>query len=564
MEFEIKKLISEAIKNLGLTEIDFSVGYPDHLAHGDYASNVALVAARTSGKNPREVAELIKAALDKDKNESIDKIEIAGPGFLNFYLSKKFFSDQIKTTEFPSGPKGQRVLIEYTDPNPFKEFHIGHLMSNTIGESIARLHEFSGAEVRRANYQGDVGLQVAKAIWGKLNDSNASWGQAYVSGTGAYEKDEKSKKEIAELNKKIYERSNPAVNKLYDQGKKESLENFEKMYERLGTKFDYYFFESEVGPFGKEIVEKNLGRIFKKSEGAVIFPGEEHGPAPALTGSGRLHTRVFITKEDLPTYEAKELGLAKIKYDTYPYDQSIVVTANEINDYFRVLLAAMEMVFPELAAKTSHIGHGMMRFASGKMSSREGVVISAETLIDEVKARVRQKMAERKVGKEKWSTSNVDHLVEQIAIGAIKYSILKQSIGHDIVFDFDKSISFEGDSGPYLQYAFARTQSLLEKARSQKLVVSSSSELVERSEPERLLHRFAEIAQRAQKEHAPQLVVTFLTTLAGSFNSYYAKNKIVDEVNPETSQYRLALSAAVGAILKTGLWLLGIQAPGRM
>ncbi|MBI2099970.1 MAG: arginine--tRNA ligase [Candidatus Vogelbacteria bacterium] len=501
---------------------------PKDLSHGDYMTSATL-----ASDNPRAEAEEIVAKLQSVKHPMLDKIEVAGPGFINFYLAPQVFADEIQKVisekeNYGKGEnlKGQRVIIEYTDPNPFKEFHLGHLMSNTVGEAISRLIEFSGAEVRRACYQGDVGLHVAKTLWA---------GGDYALGSKKYDEDESAKTAIQEINKKLYDRSDDKINQIYDEGKKLSLEKFEQIYRQLGTKFDFYFFESQTGEFGKQVVEENIGKVFEKSAGAIVFRGDE---------KAGLHTRVFINSEGLPTYEAKELGLAKIKYDKYPYDQSVVVTGNEINVYFRVLLEAMSLVFPELAAKTKHVSHGMLRLPGGKMSSRTGNVITAESLISEVAKSARGQ--------------------EAVAVAAIKYSILKQSPGKDIIFDLGKSLSVAGDSGPYLQYAYVRAKSVLAKAGSQGPTLGQILKvgpLDLPSQVERLLIHFPEITARAAREFAPNYVITYLIELASAFNAYYAKNKII---GGENESYQLALTAAVAQVLQNGLWLLGIAAPEKM
>lgn len=546
---ELKKIISEACEQAGFGAVEVKLEHPDDLTKGDYASNIALILAKQVGQTPPEVAEKIKTNLPS--NSLIKKIEVAGPGFLNFFLTEQFFTDQVKAALAQGESygqnedvKGYKVMVEYTDPNPFKLFHIGHLMSNTIGEAISRIAEASGAEVKRACYQGDVGMHVAKAIYGLQNNQDLS--AAYAFGAQAYEESESAKAQIVELNKKIYNRSDETVNKLYDAGRAESLKQFEVIYQKLGTKFDFNFFESEVAEFGKELVEQNIDKVFTKSDGAVVYVGEQDG----------LHTRVFINSEGLPTYEAKELGLAKIKYDKYPYDYSIVVTANEITEYFKVLLSALKKIFPDLASKTRHVPHGMLRLPSGKMSSRTGDVITAESLITEVKEKIKTKVAEAK------KESNLtETALEQVAIGAIKYSILKQDITKDIIFDLEKSISFEGSSGPYLQYTYTRTQSVLAKAKEEGLV-TDLTQVESPGSVERLLARYPEIVYKAGENLAPHHLVTYLTELAGAFNAYYAGNKIAS--GEGASGYRLALTDAVGQTLKNGLDLLGIGAPERM
>lgn len=548
---EIRKTIEEALAELGLPSADFALEHPSDLAHGDYAANVALVLAKLENKNPGELAEQIVSKIDETKPEWLDKTAVAGPGFINFYLSADFLTDSLtevieRGESYGQGEhaKGMKTLVEYTDPNPFKEFHIGHLMSNAVGESISRIIAANGAEVKRACYQGDVGMHVAKAIYGLK--AGKSLNEAYAFGAQAFEADEAAKQAIQDLNKKIYERSDEAVNKLYDTGKKESLEKFEKIYQKLDTKFDLYFLESESGIFGKQVIEENKS-VFKEGEGgAIVYAGEQDG----------LHTRVFINSEDLPTYEAKELGLAKIKYDQYPYDYSVVVTGNEIKEYFKVILSAMKRVFPELAAKTRHVTHGMLRLPSGKMSSRTGDVITAENLIAEVTAKIKSKL------KESEKAGNLDDkTLEQVAIGAIKYSILKQDSSKDIIFDLDKSISFEGSSGPYLQYTFARTQSVLEKAKTENIQPGLANPEAP-GELEHLVYRYPEVVARAGEFLAPHLITTYLTELAGAFNAYYANNQIVSV--ELCSAYRVALTGAVGQILANGLNLLAIATPAKM
>ncbi|MBI2100963.1 MAG: arginine--tRNA ligase [Candidatus Vogelbacteria bacterium] len=527
--------------------------YPE-LARGDYATAWPLKAARQLGQSPLVLARSLAAKLETARPAFVRRLEAVPPGFVNVWLTTVFFRqnlEQIIKTSADYGRgnlyAGQKVLVEYTDPNPFKEFHIGHLMSNTIGEALSRLIEWQGAEVKRACYQGDVGLHAAKAIYGKSKvkgQKAEAWGQAYVLGAQAYDNDETAKQEIIKLNRKIYDRSDPATNRLYDQGRQASLDYFETIYRQLGTKFDFYFFESASGPIGKKIVEENLGRVFEKSAEAVVFRGERRDTS--------LHTRVFLTTEGLPTYEAKELGLAKLKSESYPHDLSLVVTGNEIKDYFQILLKALELIYPKLAAQTQHRPHGILRLPTGKMSSRTGAVITAERLIEEVKSKLVSKIGDR------------DYDVEAVALGAIKYAILKQAPGRDIIFNLDKSLSLAGDSGPYLQYTIVRARAVLAKAAAANLVPDPSQPESGDFKLERLLYRFPAAARRAAENDAPNLLVTYLVSLAASFNYFYAEKIIIDQATPAISKYRLALTAAAAAVLANGLSLLAIPIPERM
>ncbi|MBI1999273.1 MAG: arginine--tRNA ligase [Parcubacteria group bacterium] len=557
---KLKNLVRETLEQLAVDAGDVRLEHPADFSLGDFSTNAAMAGGKRTGRDPKELAEEIVAELNKKKDEDIEKIEVAGPGFINFRLSQKFFAGQVaevlkKRDDFGKNDllAGKKIMVEYTDPNPFKEMHIGHLVPNAIGESLSRIIAFSGARMERANYQGDVGLHVAKAIWHFLNAEKditsekdldgLALGVDYAAGTRAYEENDANKAAIEEVNRKIYDGSDAGVNEVYQRGRARSLELFEELYERLGTKFDHYFFESETGPVGKGIVESHP-EVFAESDGAIVFRGEEHG----------LHTRVFINSDGLPTYEAKELGLLKKKAGEFPFDVSIAVVGNEIKEYARVVKRAAELSLPELGSKMLFVTNGMLRLPSGKMSSRTGEVISAESVLDAVAERLAPKLQEARI-------ANADELKDPVAVGAVKYSILKQRTGRDIIFDFDKSLSFEGDSGPYLQYTHARARSVLEKARGLGMEADVSFRR-DVGIVEKLLCRFPEVVERAAKEYEPHYITTYVTELAGAFNSFYAQERIVDA--GDKAPYRIALTDAVAVTIKNGLYLLGIAAPEKM
>lgn len=562
MQEEIRKAIQAVLGELGITDIDFVVEHPADMSHGDYATNAALVCSKQLGKSPREIAEQFCTSL-VGRIQNVESISIAGPGFINFTLSRDFFREKIAgILAHPdawgrnNSWSGKKVLVEYTDPNPFKEFHVGHLFTNTVGESIARLFMMSGAEVKRLNYGSDVGLHVAHAIWGMRElgitaDSTFTardLGRAYAHGATAYKnEDPRAVQEIRDINKKIYERDDAELNVLYDKGRAVSISYFKEMYAILDSEFDAQFFESEVAGPGKALVLAHPD-LFPQSDGAYIFEGEKYG----------LHTRVFLNKEGLPTYEAKELALAKLKEERLgTYDYSVISTANEITEYFKVLKQAMSFIYPELAEKTEHIGHGMVRLADGKMSSRTGNVIAAIDFIEEVADAAAAKMDEG--GK----TAPTEELARDIAIGAIRYATLHGSISQNSVFDKEKALSFEGDSGPYLQYTHARIVSVLEKAAGVGVtphtdVVPEDAYLIEKH-----LYQFEEVVKEALDDRAPHKVAVYLTELAGAFNAFYGNEKIADG-GDTYAPYKAAIADAVRITLKNGLWVLGIKAPEKM
>lgn len=590
---KLKNAIETALKNLGIDGVSFDISHPTELSHGDYATNVAMVSIKNATeiflemvknatpenfpkrqalfgdgvRTPKILAEKICDEIKKQLPELT--VEIAGPGFINFKLAPEFFNQSIQEildqeNEFGKNTElqGKKIMMEYTQPNPFKPFHIGHLMSNAIGESLARVIEFSGADLIRANYQGDVGLHVAKAIYGLQQkgrpDTTLSIpaqaqyiGECYSWASNEYETNPDVKPVVDVINKAVYERTDIAINELYDWGRELTLDAFEEIYKILGTKFDYYFFESDMALIGREVVAEGLTKgVFEKSEGAIVFPGEKYDSS--------LHTRVFITSQGLPTYDAKEIGLALTKFAKEPdLYKSITDTAVEQKGVIGVAYEAIYQLRPELRGKLDHVMHGMMRLSSGKMSSRKGNIITGESLINDA----------REMALEKMKTETVDSYAEELAsnigVAAIKYSILRSSPGSDIVFDFEKAITFDGDSGPYLQYTHARISSMLEKASdmnmSPKLLAGQTI-----TDLEKYLYRFPEIVAQSLENYAPNYIATYLIETARLFNSFYGANKIIDTENTDVSSHRLAIARATQIVLKNGLWLLGIVAPERM
>lgn len=586
---DFKKHIEKNLQQI-LSEMKFTISpkveHPTVESHGDYTTNIAMQAFKQitsetpgikmhtdyglGGSSAKDMAEKIAEEYRQLNDEVVERVEVAGPGFINFFLSKDALLNGLKQFDGGMGSslKSKKIMIEYTDPNPFKEFHIGHLFTNAVGETLARLFESQGAEVKRANYQGDVGMHVAKAIWGikrTLEQDNLEFsdveaqslaerasflGRAYAVGAVAFEEDEKAKAEIVELNKKIYQQDEE-VKEIYQKGKSWSLEAFEQIYKRLGTKFDFYYFESDTGKVGEQYVRDHIkDGVFEESQGAIIFPGEKHG----------LHSRVFINSQGLPTYEAKDLGLAETKYKDFAYDESYIVTGNEIKDYFKVIIKALSLINPDLGSKVRHIAHGMVRLPSGKMSSRTGKVIKGEWLLDEAKNKLLSSYPEM---------GGV--VADKVAVGAIKWALLKSQIGSDITFDFEQSLSFEGDSGPYIQYTYARTQSVLARGKGQGESKKKTSPLTLDALPLnseelallRYYYRYPEVIEQAAKTYAPNLLANYLFELAQKFNHFYNTNRIL-EAEDGQKELRLALTKTVGGILQSGLALLGIEAPERM
>jgi len=551
MKAVLKEKIKEVLTMLGIEGVEPVMEHPADFSHGDFATNVAMVAAKDAGMNPRELAKKIVQELGTIEIENVEKIEVAGPGFINFHLSRNYYASVLQNTSIETWGRNdslqdRRVLIEKSAPNLFKPFHVGHLLNISIGESLSRLNRFSGADVTDVAYPSDISLGVAKAVWSILKNNKedelsiAAMGEAYVDGTQQYGESEKAKKEIDAINIALNKKEKGDAWRVYETGRKLNLEYFEAITKRLGSEFAGMFFESTSGEIGKEIVLKNVPGVFEESQGAVIFKGEAYG----------LHTRVFITSQGLPVYESKDIGLLKQKFDTYHPDISIVITDVEQKQYFEVIKKAASLINETWGRNSVYWQHGRLRFVGGKVSSRYGNVPLAEELIEQVKAIVSEKQSR--------GDKNVS---EHVAIAALKYAFLRSGSGKNIVFDFEQSIAVDGDSGPYLQYTHARAVSVLEKAGEAMMINHSSLVPKEVAEFERLLPRFPAVVERAAFEYEPHHVTTYLTELASSFNSWYAKERILGDTH---EAYKLMLTRAFATTMKNGLWLLGIEAPERM
>lgn len=554
MRTELEGIIAAACQELFGQSVNVQLTRPE-AEFGDFATNIALQLSKTIGKNPREVAETIAGHLSHD---SINKIDIAGPGFINIWLNDQALISLAQT--LPSQTHaGKTAVAEYSDPNPFKVLHAGHLYTTLVGDAVASLLEHAGAKVHRVNFGGDVGLHVAKAMWGIIQElggeqpekleairaaDRPAWISArYVEGNEAYETDKKAKTEIIEINKKVYSLHtdndhDSLFAQIYWTCRQWSYEGFDELYKRLQVDaFEKYYPESQTTQKGVELAEQALNRgILEKSDGAVVFKGDDDG----------LHTRVFLNSEGLPTYETKDLGLAATKWQDYQPDINVIITANDIEQYMKVVLRVVQNFHPEIAERTIHLTHGMVKLAGGaKMSSRKGNILQANDILGAAETAAKQ--------------ANPDNSYDTV-LAAVKYAFLKNRIGGDIIYDPNESVALEGNSGPYLQYAHARARSILRKADKTPETTIAALEQNERSLM-RKIGEFAEVVERATSELMPHHICTYLYELAQTFNSFYEHNRVIGD---DREAVRLQLVAYYADTLKAGLQLLNIQAPEQM
>lgn len=567
MKNELEEQISQTVKELFDEDVKVELTRPDD-KFGDYSTNVTLSLAQKTGKNPREIGETLAAKLRDNLGEQVKEISLAGPGFINLRLS-----DQALASGLNKSPaklyENKTIVAEYSDPNPFKVLHAGHLYTSIVGNSIANLLAAADGNVHRVNFGGDVGLHVGKTMWGivhhaggesldeaaakyyvleevaakPLNERAANMGERYVEGNNAYENNEQAKEQIVAFNTRVYKLHEDNDHdsdfaQIYWTCREWSYQYFKDFYNQIGiAPFEKFYPESETAPLGVATVKEQLSKgVYEESEGAVVFKGEPYG----------LHTRVFINSRGLPTYEGKEVGLIMKKWDDYHFDKSFVITGNDIVGYMQVVMKSVEQFEPEMVKRSQHLTHGQVKLAGGvKMSSRKGNLLLADDILDSASE------AAKKLGEQNGT---------DVAYAAVKYAFLKNRIGGDIIYDPQESVSLEGNSGPYLQYAHARACSILAKAGS-----SGEGELKDLNPGERSLLRkiteFSEIVEKASQELMPHHVCTYIYELAQEFNRFYEHNRVIGD---ERAGLRLKLVASYADTLKNGLELLAISAPDKM
>ena len=550
--------------------VDVDLTKPPKPEMGDFAF-ACFATAKEQGKNPAEVARELAEKLNAERetgNGMIADIKAFGP-YVNFFLDPATVAETVLDAindaygHIGAG-KGKEIIVEFGCPNPLKAMHLGHLKNLITGEAVSRVLENAGHNVIRVNYQGDVGMQIAKAVWGimdwkeefvamqkaSLSERVEFLGKAYAHGATMYEEDEAIKQEIIAYNDQVYERSSDEVNEVYTKARQWSLDYFETIYAKLGARFDEYYFESEMFVRGVEIVKEYQAKgIFRESEGAIIFPGSEHG----------LHDRVFINSKGFPTYEAKELALAEMRGKKHQGVPVIHVVGKEQTEYFNVVFAAMRAMGWEQGNIDQHLPGGFLQLkGEQKMSSRKGNVITGEELLNMVRTQVEELMNNSEIAKDHGEKS--DNMLDIITDAALTYSMLKADIRKDIAFDLKESISTQGDSGPYLLYIVARINSILGKAEGER-GKGKVPDTIHPTEKALLLTlaEFPSITEKSAVELDPSHIARYIFGLAQQFNGFYEHCPVVKEENVVTKQFRLSLISSIRTVMVRGLDILGIQ-----
>ena len=581
----LTKLISDSL-GAPLLETDLIIQRTKPEFEGDYTL-VLFGLSKKYKRNPDELGQMLGEAICLQHPNLINKFNLI-KGFLNLSIHPdywlQFLNSTYSNTSYGQHEyAGNRVLVEYSSPNTNKPLHLGHLRNIFLGWSIAEILKYSGADVTKTCVVNDRGIHICKSMiaWqafanGATPASTGKKGDHFVG--DYYVKFNEAYKEQVEqlmregLSAAEAEKSAPIMKQTqqllldWEAGKKEVLELWEKMnqwvyegfdstYQTIGADFQKTYYESQTYLLGKQFVEQGLqtGVFYKKEDGSIWID---------LTPEG-LDEKLVLRKDGTSVYITQDLGLAEQKYLEYRYDQSIYVIADEQNYHMKVLELILQKLGKSYAKGIYHLSYGMVELPSGRMKSREGTVVDADDLIAEMLQVAKEKTEE--LGKVKdFSESELSSLYHTLAMGALKFYLLRVDPKKKMVFNPQESIDFQGFTGPFVQYTYARIRSILRK--EMPAADSNLSISLEKEEKELLvsLEQFPSILTQAVEEHNPSVIANYTYSIAKLFNTFYTQHSIMQAPTPAQKQLRLRLAQLTGQVIKNGLSLLGIEVPERM
>ena len=552
--------------------------HPENAEHGDYSTNVALVLAKKLGKNPKEVAELIIGKLKIENWKFLDRVEVAGPGFINFFLSKGYFlQESLKIIEqknkYGAGKEKKKIIVEYSSPNIAKSFGIGHLRSTIIGQAIYNLYKFLGYKCIGINYPGDWGTPHGKILYQleeKLLKGKSANERKEILDTLTIEDLESlyvefhqnttpQMEEGARLWFKKLEQRDKEARGLWKKTREVSFKEFERIYDLLDVKIDHVigesFFEDKMEEVISDFKKKGLA---KESQGALIVPFPNDVLPPAM----------LLKSDGATTYFTRDLANMKYRISKWKPDSIVIETGVEQTLHFQQVFFASKLIGYAKDEELVHVSHGLYRTKEGKFSTRKGQTIHLEKVLGEAVDKARE-IIEQSETTRGLSEQEKIGVAKAVGIGGIKYNDLSQHPSGDIVFDWDKILNLKGNAAPYLQYTYARCKSILRKAKvlklnSVKLKLSLTRLSTEEVSILRLLYRFEEIVREAAEKFSPNLVCNFVFDLAQRYNLFYNTNPVLKAETEEAKNFRLLLTASVAQVIKNSLSLLGIAVPERM
>lgn len=563
---EIAKAISK-VTNIEEKQLKEYIEIPPNSDLGDY-SFPCFRLAKDLRKAPPAIAEDIKANMEID-NRIIERMEIVG-GYLNIYINKATLAENVlkevydKKEKYGSSNigKGRNVVIDYSAPNIAKPFHIGHLRSTVIGGALYKIYNFVGYNSVGINYLGDWGLQFGKVMagydmWKDEYDFEKSEIQALLKIYVRFNQEEKDNPELTEKAREYFKRLEDGNEKEVEMWKwirTTSLENYQKTYDLLNSKFDSYngeaYYNDKMEPVVKELEEKGL---LKESEGAKIVDLEEYDMPPCI----------IITSAGTTIYATRDLASLKERMKRYDFAKAVYVVGNEQRLHFKQVFKVLELMgYEDYAKNCIHVPFGLVVDKDGeKIGSRKGNSVALEDILKEAIQKVEKIIEEKNPELE-----DKAEVARKVGVGAIIFNDLANSRIKDEIFDWDMLLNFQGETGPYIQYIYVRTNSVLEKAGYMPEINKVDfSKLQEKQAVEtiKLLYRFNEFVESAAQKNEPSIVSRYLIDVAQSFSGFYNEHKIITE-DKAVQDARLALTYAVGNVLKTGVTLLGMEMPNKM
>ena len=561
---QVVNCISEVVPSLEKKEIERLVEIPPNYDMGDYAFPCFRL-AKEFKKAPNLIAEELVKKISG--GEYFTEVRNVGP-YINFFVNIEKLTETVlesiakEKEKFGSTDigKGKKVLVEFSSPNIAKPFHIGHIRSTVIGNSLYKIFKFQGFDAEALNHLGDYGTQFGMLIaaykkWGDREvieaDPINELLKLYVRFNKEAEKDESLRDEARHWFKELEDGENQEAIELWQWIRDISLKEFNKVYDMLGIKFDSYKGESFYSDKMKKVIEEMKEKgMLKESEGAMIVDLEPYDMPPAL-----------ITKSDGSTlYATRDIAAAMYRKEHYDFYKNIYVVASEQNLHFKQWIKVVELMGYDWAKDCIHVPFGMVSLEEGKLSTRQGKVVFLEDVLNKAVESTLAIMEERNPDLE-----NKEEVAKQVGIGAVMFQELFNNRIKDYVFSWEKLLSFEGETGPYVQYTHARANSLLEKGEFSLETKINYSLLTENDEINliRLLYKFPEIVIDAMEKLEPSFITRHITEISKAFNKFYNSCPILS-VEEELKDARLMLVFATKTVIKTGLALLGIEAPNRM
>jgi len=558
MKQRVIDLLKKEVK-LNEEEISRLISVPPTIEMGDF-SFPCFSLAKIEKKSPILIAETIAEKLRKDltKNSEISNID-AKAGYVNFFLNKNMLATSVidkilkEKEKYGKSKEGLRMMVEFASPNTNKPLHLGHLRNLSIGESVSRIIDFSGDKIIKSSINNDRGVHICKSMvaydeFGKNKQpdkkSDHFVGDFYVMFAKKAKEDPSYEEKALEYLKK-WEEGDKKIISLWKKMNKWALDGFKETYKLFGISFDKEYYESEIYKEGKEIVQQGLDKgIFSRREDGAVFINLE---------KENLGEKVLLRPDGTSIYITQDLYLAVLKDKEYKLDGSIYVVGNEQEYHFKVLFSILKKLGYNFANKLTHLSYGMVELPEGKMKSREGTVVDADDLIANVQNLSKEEIEKRY---KDLSKKEIEERSLKISLAAIKYTLLKTDIKNNMMFNPKESISFEGNTGPYLLYSYARANSIVKKVEKK----AKESKIIDLKEQEikliKELENFPQIVKKAYNDLAPNLIANYAFDLSQSFNEFYHACPVLG--NKEEA-FRLKLVEAFKIVLKSSLNLLGIQ-----